>query len=99
MLLLLLYLLQHRHDGVGHGDDPASAVLRRDERILAADLFALLELLVDIERLVLKIHAVPGQPQHFALPQTGKERHLVQMLILVPADCLEKHSDVRKKTP
>lgn len=33
MRLLLIHLLQHYHDGVGQGDDPASAVLRRDERI------------------------------------------------------------------
>lgn len=68
MLLQPLFLLQKPHDGIRNSHNTASAVLGRHEGILAADLVRLLKLLVDVERVALEVHAVPGEAEDLALP-------------------------------
>ena len=43
-------------------------------------------LLVDQERVVLEVHTVPGQAQHFTLPQAGEDGHEVDQLVRLAFD-------------
>ena len=95
-LRLLAFLIsQQSHDGWCGQDRAVTAVLCRGQAVSTAHLFRFLKLLVDVDRIVLKINAVPCQPQYFALPQPGKQGDLVHQPILRPLDCLQKSCDLR----
>jgi len=54
----------------------------------------LLELLVDVQCVVLKIHSIPGQTQDLALPHPGKQRHTVEQLKLATLDRFQERLDL-----
>ena len=95
-LRLLAFLLsQQSHDGWCGQDRAVTAVLCRGQAVSTAHLFRFLKLLVDVDRIVLKINAVPCQSQHFPLPQSGEQGDLIHQPILRPLDCLQKSCDLR----
>ena len=66
------------------GQHLAFAVFGAVKIVFSALLAFFLNLLLDNECSLLKVYAIPGQPQHFALPQSGKQRNLIEIFIGVP---------------
>ena len=95
MRLLAFLLSQQSPDGWCGQDRAVTAVLCRGQAVSTAHLFRFLKLLVDVDRIVLKINTVPCQPQHFALPQSGEQGDLIHQPILRPLDRLQKSCDLR----
>jgi len=56
-----LLLSQNNHYRGCYCNRPAPAVFCGNKQVCAADLFRFLELFVDVERVGLKVHTVPGQ--------------------------------------
>ena len=93
-LLAFLFSEQRHHRG-GCQNRAVTAVLCRGQAVSTAHLFRFLKLLVDVDRIMLKINTIPRQSQHFPLPQPGKQGDLVHQPILRPLDCLQKLCNLR----
>ena len=76
-------------------DGAVTAVLCRGQAVSTAHLFRFLELLVDVDRIVLKINTIPRQSQHLPLPQSGEQGDLIHQPILRTLDRLQKSCDLR----
>ena len=62
LCLLALLFFQQVYHGRRHCDHAAAAAFGWCQDIFAADLLCFLKLLVDIQRIVLKVHTIPCQP-------------------------------------
>ena len=71
----------------------AASAFGRNQYVLSTNLLGLLKLLVHIQRIVLKINAIPGQSQDLTLPHPGKQRHTVDQFIFAAFDRLQKSGD------
>lgn len=82
---------QLRHDKRPGGNGPHLAALCADERISVHPCFLMqLHLLINSQRSAFKVHAVPCQPQHLALAQTGKQGDDKKVFEAVPPNGFEK---------
>jgi len=93
-LLAFLFSEQCHHRG-GCQNRSAAVVLCRGQAVSTAHLFRFLKLLVDVDRIVLKVDAIPRQSQHFPLPQSGEQGDLIHQPILRALDRLQKSCDLR----
>lgn len=73
-------------DGGRKGDRASLAVFGRGQAEFPAFLRRLFELLLDSQRTMLEINAIPCQPQYLTLTYPRKERNQVEIFVLVTAD-------------
>ena len=92
VLALALKLKELDHRG-GHGNHPLLVVLGGNELVRAAAPVLPLELLLHQNGVVLEVHAVPGQPQQLALPHPREHGDLIQILVGVAGQQLQKSLD------
>lgn len=90
-LPLELEELCHRR---GHGDYPLLVVLGGNELVRAAAPVLPLKLLLHQNGVVLEVHAVPGQAQQLALPHPREHGDLVQILVGMAGQQLQKGLDL-----
>ena len=89
-ILRIPLMTEDLHDKRRDRDEPGSSVLGRRQDVFAVDLVGFRELLVDVERVSLEIHAVPCQTQDLTLPETGKQRDHIDILKAAALDCIDK---------
>lgn len=80
VLPCLLQLEEPRHTG-GHGNHALLPVFGGQQMVFPTGLVLPLELLLDQDGPVRKVHAVPGEPQKLSLPHAGVQRNLEQVFM------------------
>ena len=93
VLPCLLQFEEPRHAG-GHGDYSLLPVFGGQQMVFPAGLVLPLELLLDQDGTVRKVHAVPGEPQKLSLPHAGVQRDLEQIFVGMARKDSQKRRDL-----
>lgn len=87
-------LPQQSHHIGRRADRPALVVFGRSKIVALALFLAAVQLFVDQNRTLIKIHTVPHKTQQLALPQAGEQVYLQQQFIPAALDGFQKEGGI-----